>query len=221
MGTIKADNDIELHMIIDDDLRLIHGFSIDEDYPDSDRDEMNTVCVCIASDTETIAYMEFFIFYENRIDIDLEIYADGVAQDAHDAMCALGENGLLEPYDPESGSIEDMLDSVDGVIVHLHYVAVRDGYRKQGIGDWLLRNLPRILSRHYGITPRLISTTICPQVINWDSWDKSKPSFAPPDDDFDSPENKAMYALMEKMFVKNGYHQLGGTGHYYTKPIRT
>ena len=218
MNEDTVNNDIEMHMIIDDDLRIMHDFSINEDYPDSDYDEMNTVRVSIATDTETIAYMEFFIFYENRIDVDLEIYADGVASDAHGAMCALGKNGLLEPFDPESDSIEDMFDSFDGIIAHLHYVAVRDEYRKRGIGAWLLKNLPRILSRNYGISPRIISTTICPQVINWDGYDKSKPSFSPPNDDCDSLENKSMYALMEKIFLKNGYHQLGDTKHYYTKP---
>ena len=86
MNTVAAYNDIELHMIIDDDLRLMHGFSVDEDY--SDYDEMNTVRVSIAADTETIAYMECFIFYENKID-NLEIYADGVTQDAHEAMYTL------------------------------------------------------------------------------------------------------------------------------------
>ena len=220
MNQDTAHNDIDMHMIIDDDLRLMNDFSTDEDYPDSDYDEMNTVRVTIATDTETIAYMEFFIIYENKIDIPLEIYADGIAGDVHGAMCALKKCGLLEPYDPDNDSIEDMFDSINGVIAHLHYKAVRDNYRKQGIGDWLLRNLSRILSRNYGIMPRIISTTICPQVITWDSRDKSKPSFSPPNDDCDSPENKAMYALMEKMFVKNGYYRLGGTEHYYTKPSR-
>ena len=210
----------ELHLIVDDDLRHMQEFTIDEDYPDSEHDEMNTVRVSIVNDKEIIAYMEAFIFYENRID-DLVIYADGVSGDAHEAMYALSQNGLLEPFDPDSDSVDDMFDSLfDNEIVHLHYIAVREEYRKQGFGGWLIRNLPRILLRNYGVTPRLISTTICPQDIDWDRWDKTRPTFSPPNDDCDSPDNKAMFVLMEKMFQKNGYHKLGDSEHYYTKPSR-
>ena len=204
--------EIELQLFIDDDFKHIHDFSVDMDYPDSDEDEMNTVYISIETDTEITAYMEVYIFYGDRID-DLTIFADGVSGDARETMCALFENGLLVPYDPEKDTIEEMFDSLSSVIAHINYMAVRDDYRKQGMGSWLFKNLPRILSRNYGIKPRIISTTICPQVI---AWDKPRPCFSPPDENI--PADEAMHSLMEKLLVQNGYQQLGDTEHHYMKP---
>jgi len=205
-------DDIELCLHIDDDHRHMQYFGTDEDYPDSDDDEMNTVRVSIETDTETIGYMELYLLYEDRID-NIVMFADGIAGDVYRAMSTLEENGLLEPFDPDNDSVLDMLDSFSGVIVHLNYIAVRDDFRNKGIGGWLFRNLPKILSRNYGVKPRIISTTICPQSI---SWGKSEPSFLQPDEN--SPADEAMRILMEKLFVKNGYQRLNETEHFYVKP---
>jgi len=202
----------EMQLIVDDDLRHIQDFNADTDYPDSEEDEMNTVRVSIETDTDIIAYMEAYIFYEDRID-DLEMFADGVSGDAHMTMCALVENGLLKPYDPDKDSIEDMFYSISGTISHINYLAVRDDYRNQGMGGWLLRNLPRILNRNFNIKPRIISTTICPQAI---TWDKPRPCFFMPDEK--AAADEAMHNLMVKLLMKNDYQQIGNTEHYYLKP---
>jgi len=206
------ENEASLHMIVDDDFRTTYDFSVDADYPDSEYDEMNTVRVSIVDEDKTVAYMELYILYETKID-NIVMFADGIAGDVYRAMSALNQNGLLEPYDPDDDSADDFFDLMPDTIVHLNYIAVRDEYRKKGIGDWLLRNLPRILSRNYGTTPRLISTTICPQNI---TWGENEPSFTQPDET--APTDKAMYKTMEKLFVKNGYQQIGSSEHFYTKP---
>ena len=204
--------EIELRLTVDDDHKYMDYFNVDTEYPDSEYDEMNTIRVSIETDTETVAYMEICVFYEDRID-DLEMFADGVSGDTHRTICALSENGLLEPFDPDEDPFDEMFDCLSSVIAHLNYIAVRDDYRKQGIGEWLLRNLPKILSRNYGISPRLISTTICPQII---TWDKSKPHFSQPREN--TPTDEAMHSIMVKLFMKNGYQQIEDTEHYYLKP---
>jgi ribosomal protein S18 acetylase RimI-like enzyme len=206
-----AENEANLHMIVDDDFRTTYDFSVDKDYPNSEYDEMNTVRVSIVDENKTVAYMELYILYETKID-NIVMFADGIAGDVYRTMSALNANGLLEPFDPDDDINDDFFDFVLDTIVHLNYIAVRDEYRKKGIGDWLLRNLPRILSRNYGITPRLISTTICPQNI---TWGENEPSFTQPDETV--PTDKAMYKLMEKLFVKNGYQQIGSSEHFYAK----
>jgi GNAT superfamily N-acetyltransferase len=209
-----AHDEIELYLKIDDGYKYMECFSVDTDYPDSEYDEMNTVSVSITTDTETIAYMEVYVFYEDRIN-DLEMFADGISGDAHSTMCALSENGLLDPFDLDLfaldvESFDEIFDCISNVIAHLSYIAVRDDYRKKGIGDWLLRNLPKILSRNYGISPRIISTTICPQNISWNK--SEEPYFSQQREN--TPTHEAMYSLMVKLFTKNGYQQLGDTDHY-------
>jgi GNAT superfamily N-acetyltransferase len=211
MNPTTENNESKLHLIIDDDFRITYDFSTDTDYPDSEYDEMNTVRVSVKNENATVAYMEVYILYETRID-NIVMFADGIAGDVYRTMSALNTNGLLEPFDPDDDIDDDFFDFMLDTIVHLNYIAVRDEYRKKGIGDWLLRNLPRILSRNYGVTPRLISTTICPQNI---TWGENEPSFTQPDEN--APTDKSMYQLMEKMFIKNGYQQIGNTEHFYTK----
>jgi len=212
-----TDNNIEMQLIIDD-LWKTEDFYADEDYPDAGEDEMNEVHISIVVDKQTIAYMEATIYYENRID-DLEMFADSISGDAFDAMCALNKKGLLDQFDFNNNPLDEISDYFNSVIVHINYMAVRDDYRGQGIGDWLFRNLPRILQRNYGALPRIISTTICPQVITWDG---SSPSFSSPEDDetVDKTANKVMRNLMAKLLTKNGYRRLGRSDHYYVQPLK-
>ena len=150
-GIILNDDSIMI-LIIDDDSRYINDFTIDVDYTDSsDENEMILVRVRVEVNSSTIAYMEFYIFYVDMID-DLVMFADGISQDVYDAMLELNENGLLESSERDEDSLSDIFDAF-GVVVYIHYLAVRDDFRNQGIGDWLLRNLHRILSRNYGVDP--------------------------------------------------------------------
>ena len=198
-----------LHLFIDDDFRHIEDFNVDYDYPDSDNDEMNEVRISIETDTEKIAYMEALLLHGDKID-DFVMYADGISQDAFDAMCELKENGYFEPLELSEDTLDEFFASDD--IVYLRYLAVWEDYRGKGFGGWLLKNLPRILSRNYGIRPRLIVTSIAPQTI---TWGENTPSFQPQDEN--EPSYEAMYNQMEQLFLKCEYKRLGHTNHYVAK----
>jgi len=212
MGT-SVHEDTNLYLLVDDDRRHIHEFDINSDFPDSDEyAEANVVRVSIRNCSGIIAYMEILLLYEDRIDGDIVMFADGISQDAHNAMYALNKNGFFEPSDLDAESLDDIFAS--GVIANLNYIAVHDEHRNNGYGKWLIRNLPKILDRNYGIHPRVIITSICPQII---SWGESNPSFRPPEDE--APKYEPMHDALLKLFAKNGYQQLGSTNHYITKPF--
>ena len=77
--------------------------------------------------------MEVLLLYEDMIDEDIVMFADGVSQDAHNAMYALDKNGLLDSLDLDSDSFEDVFAS--RVIANLNFIAVHEKHRNKGYGD--------------------------------------------------------------------------------------
>ena len=205
------DEEINLYLDIDDDLKHIQFFDVDVGYGDHADSMTNTVRVSVFAGDGCVAYMECALFYDERINesvYDHEYVADSIVQDAYDAMIVLRECTLLAATD-ENRSLGELLTSYPTVTVYLHQLAVRKDYRHRGIGNWFLRNLSQILQRNYSVFPRVIIILLSPQKINWA---KSPPVFFDPDDETDT--DGTMYDTMKRLFEKNGYERHEDT-HYF------
>jgi hypothetical protein len=88
--------------------------------------------------------------------------------------------------------------------VYLRHVAVRDDFRCRGIGGWLFRNLPEILTENRGVGLGEIIVKLSPQTINWSL---QTPSFG---SESDNPkESDEMFIKMKRMLESNGYIRHG------------
>ena len=218
---VFEDEETPLTLHIYDNLTRMEYFDVGAPYNDADeirqQDEgcqfYKTVYVSVTKDIEVVAYMELHLFYDGVISDsggNHVLYADEISQDALDAMCALKKFGHLKPR--KDDDLDYMLAAYADVTVYLQYIAVRDDFRKKGIAGWFLRNLNSIIYRTYGVSARIVITSIFPQDIRWEG---QKPSFDPRiGDAAETQESKLMYQAMERLFIKNGYKQLGKTEHF-------
>lgn len=215
------DDDVPLTLNIYDNLTRMEYFDVGLDYNDSEdfklQDEgclyYKTVQVSVVADVESVAYMKIHFFFDGSISEsggNHPLYADEISQDAHDAMSALEKFGHINPK--ADLDLDYLLAAYSDVTVYLRYIAVREDYRKKGIADWLVRNLDSIIYRNYGVSSRIVITSIFPQDI---SWGGNEPHFDPRiGEAAETVESKKMYGIMERLFVKNGYMRLGDTEHY-------
>jgi len=204
-------DDRELYLEIDDDFKHIQFFDVDVDYPDHFGDLTNGIRVSVFDNKERVAYLECIAFHDEKIAESIYDHihlSDSMTQDVYDAMVLLKEQSLLVPTS-ENQTLGELLTNYPTAIIYLHHIAVKDEYRRQGIGDWLMRNLPRILQRNYKTFPRLIITLLSPQKINWSF---SPPSFSDPEEEIG--ENTEMYGLMKRLLEKNGYEQQGDSRYF-------
>jgi GNAT superfamily N-acetyltransferase len=193
------DNDTEMYLEIEDEFNRMPFFGADTGYPNADDDLTNEVHISILADDDCIAYMECIVFYDERIaerETGHVYLADEMTQDAYDAMVLLEKQSLLEPAG-ENQTIGELLTNYPCVTVYLRYIAVRDDCRRRGIGNWLLRNLQRILERNYSIYPRQVITLLYPQDICWDA---PAPMFNPKGE-----MDAEMFEIMSQLLENNGY----------------
>ena len=188
-----------LFLEITDDYRTIQEFDVSWDYKNHKADKLyNTVCVSIYQGRETVAYLESEMFYDSTIEdegYDLVTVADdSMYSDAVEAMTVLSEREL-----PVEDNEFDFL-RLPATTIYLHHIAVRDDYRGRGIGSWLLRNLPDILTINYQVCLGSIIAKLYPETI---TWREGGPSFSP--DLGDPKESDEMFSVMKKLFVSNGY----------------
>lgn len=154
------------------------------------------------------------MFYDERIAesrFDHLYLADGMGQDAFNAMLLLKELGFLTPTD-ENKTIGEHLASYPVVTVYLHHIAVKEDYRRGGIAGWPLRNLPRILHCNYSVFPRQVITFVYPEEIRWS---EGAPIFSSPPDE--SCSDGEMLKIMARMFESNGYERHGVTRYYIVR----
>ena len=205
--------DLELYLDIDDDFKHMELFDTGSSYPEPD-DYTNAVRASVWSGDKIIAYLECVLFYDMRIAesrYDHVYIADGLTQDTYDAMTLLDEFSLLTVTD-ENQSLGELLATDPTVTVYLHHVAVREDFRRNGIGNWLFKNLPMILQRNYRVFPRLIITLLTPQTINWNI---QRPSFS---DLNETVADGEMVRVMTRVLEKNGYKRLNDTWYYVARP---
>ena len=110
--------------------------------------------------------------------------------------------------------------------VYIQNIAVKDGYRHKGIGNWLLRNLPQIIINRYYRDPAPIIIKLFPEDINWDT---TPPDFRPfgidrilagdtepydPDEIEKIDEADPMFLRMKRLLEKNGYKRYRDTLYF-------
>jgi GNAT superfamily N-acetyltransferase len=197
----EAEN--ELYLEITDDYSLVTEFDTGFDYREAaENKRVFTLQISVKSDSETVAYLECFIFLDAKAaeqDSSLvQVADDELNDDVYEAMRILDEQGLLDR--DEKSNLYFVLAHWPISTVYLHHLVVREDYRKQGLGGWLLRSLPDILDVHCKVSPNVIIVKVYPESV---SWKFDSPSFTA--DLGDPDENGAMFRVMRELIESCGY----------------
>jgi GNAT superfamily N-acetyltransferase len=200
----------ELQLEIHDEYENVGFFDIDMSYKDYHADKMlNTVYISINDGTGIIAYMECVVFYDDKIyeyGANVFLTADSeLTSDASEAIYCLQEYGY---YDNDDTSEVSFLIS-SGLLstVYIHHLAVRDDYRKRGIGSWLIRNMKDIVATKCNVDIGVAVIKLFPEIIKWGT---GMPKFTAGDETseptFDeSGDNNKLALTMKKLLENNGY----------------
>jgi GNAT superfamily N-acetyltransferase len=204
----------ELYLEITDDYKSISEFDTSMNYANiHDGKRFITQKISVYRGTETVAYLETHIFFDTELSesgVTHEQAADDeLNDDAYEAMRILKGKKLLNR--PEKSSLYFVLARWPISTVYLQHIAVREDFRKQGIGGWLLRNLPDILEINCKITPNVIIVKLYPESVTWRD---GEPSFDP--DLGDPDEGAGMFPVMKKLFEANGYTRHKNS-HFFIK----
>jgi len=211
------DEELELEWEIGDSLRF-DAFYPDVDFADSIKEkEYFDIEIYIRNGDEVVGYLVCTVFYDDIIEDsgnDLVTVADDdTTQEIYEAMEIIRKR--VEQHTEEETEL--YLSVPNPSTVYVQNIAVKEGYRNKGIGNWLLRNLPQIITNRYHRDPESIIIKLFPEDINWDETpprfdlinpDKDKVKSRIPDffDEIDTwDENDPMFKKMKRLLEKNGY----------------
>jgi len=204
----KAMADGELYLEIIDDCNLIAEFDTSWEYRNVSNDgkRYSTLQVSVKQGRDTVAYMNCFILLDEEVKANgtnlVRVADDDLNDDAYEAMRILDSQGLLDRS--EKDNLYFLLATMPVSTVYLQHLAVREDCRKQGLGGWLLRNLPDILEIHSKICPNIVIVKLYPESV---SWDYGTPRFSA--DLGDPDESSEMFCVMRKLLESCGYARHG------------
>ena len=200
--------DTELHLEIIDDYNLIAEFDTNWEYKyiDNDGNRYTTLQISVKKDSDTVAYLKCVVFFDEEIKASstslVQVADDDLNDDAYEATQILDSRGLLNRS--EKDNLYFLLATMPVSTVYIQHLAVREDYRKQSIGGWLLRNLPDILEIHSKISPNVIIVKLYPESV---SWNYGTPRFSA--DLGDPDESSEMFCVMRKLLESYGYARHG------------
>lgn len=202
----------ELYLEITDDYKTVDFFNVEQDYKQHySSKRYNNVQVSVMHDRESVAYLECYLFFDERINetgVSLVTVADEeLTDDAYEAMRILEKQGCFERDD--SSNLFYVLATKPISTLYIRRIAVRENYRGRGIGGWLLRNLRDIIEINYSVKPAVAIVKLFPERIIWDG---SVPRFTP--DLLEGADFNQMIHIMGKLFEANNFLRHGDSSFF-------
>jgi len=220
--------EIELSMVIDDSLRVIESFQPNDDYRGYfGCPEHFVIEIYIRHGNEVAGYLVCTIFCDDIIEDNgkdlVTVADDDTTQDNYEAMEVLRERRGQH----SSGEYDPYLFLLRPSTVYIQNMAVKNDYRGRGIGNWLLRNLPQIITERYHRDLVTIVIKLFPEEIDWESTppqfesfrsetvgaDESLPYWSDEIDVYD--ESDPMFIKMKRLLENNGYSRYGNTLYFF------